>query len=366
MTWWRRVISRNRLESQLDAELREHFDRLVRDFVARGHSDSEARRMARLEFGGMDQVKEACRDARGTRWVDETLQDARYGLRGFRKNPGFTTVAIVTLAIGVGASLAIFNVVDALLAAAAAGAEPVGARSRSRAGSATTPARVSRIRRSASWPIAAICLRRCAASAPKPSMSVRPSALEPAGAAWVSGGYFDTLGITPLPGRLLNASDDERGAPVAAVISHGYWQRRFGGDRDVVGRQLRIEGQQVPIVGITPVGFNGAAIGEPADITLAFNAKPVLQPENDSFVGPDARWILRARASRGGSVARSTAGATRRGLGRSARANIARDISAETRQRILSTTLRRRAGARPARAGCGATCGRRSWWRWRS
>ena len=101
--------------SQLDAELRDHFDRLVAEFIARGYAEHEARRLARLEFGGMDQVKEACRDTRGTRWVDETLQDARYGLRGFRRNPGFTAVAIVTLAIGVGASLAIFNVFDALL-----------------------------------------------------------------------------------------------------------------------------------------------------------------------------------------------------------------------------------------------------------
>jgi hypothetical protein len=115
MMWLRRLINRDRrdrLESQLDAELRDHFDRLVADFRAQGRSRLEAHRLARLEFGGIDQVKEACRDARGTRWVDETIQDVHYGLRGFRKNPGFTCV---TLAIGTGASLAIFNVVDALL-----------------------------------------------------------------------------------------------------------------------------------------------------------------------------------------------------------------------------------------------------------
>jgi hypothetical protein len=70
MTWWRRVFSRNRLESQLDAELRDHFERLVADLIERGYAAGEARRLARLEFGGMDQVKEACRDERGTRWVD--------------------------------------------------------------------------------------------------------------------------------------------------------------------------------------------------------------------------------------------------------------------------------------------------------
>ena len=344
MTWWRRVISRNQLESQLDSELREHFDRLVDDFIARGHSEREARRLARLEFGGLDQVKEACRDARGTRWVDETTQDVRYGLRGFRKNPGFTIVAIVTLAIGIGSSLAIFNVVDALLLRPL----PVPNASELVTFLRWTGDNPSE---SFSYPqIRELADRRdlfaslCGIGTE--TVYVGPSeSLEPTGASWVSGGYFNTLGITAFAGRLLNASDDERGAPVAAVISHGYWKRRFGGALDVIGRELRIEGQQVPIVGITPAGFNGAAIGEPSDITLAINAKPVLQPEDDSFVGPDARWIL--------ALARPAAGLSRDQL--QARLDVVwadllvrtmpEGLSPETRQRILSTTLRLEPGA---------------------
>jgi predicted permease len=344
MTWWRRVFNRDSLESQLDVELRDHFDRLVRDFIAQGHTDSEARRLARLEFGGMDQVKEQCRDARGTRWVDETAQDVRYGLRGFRKNPGFTIVAIVTLAIGVGASLAIFNVFDALLL------RPLPV---SNASELITFTRWngSNPSESFSYPqIRELADRRdlfaslCGIGTE--TVYVGPAeSLEPAGALWVSGGYFNTLGIRAFAGRLLNASDDERGAPVAAVISHGYWRRRFGGDLDVIGRQLRIEGQQVPIVGITPAGFNGAAIGEPADITLAINAKPVLQPEDDSFVGPDARWIL--------ALARPAAGLPLEQL--QARLDVVwadllartlpEGVSAETRKRILSTAIRIESGA---------------------
>lgn len=104
MTWLRRLFNRDRLGSQLDAELRDHFDRLVSDFIAQGRSPHEARRLARLQFGGMDQVKEACRDERGTRWVEEVGQDIRYGVRGFRRQPGFTAVAILTLALGAGAN----------------------------------------------------------------------------------------------------------------------------------------------------------------------------------------------------------------------------------------------------------------------
>jgi hypothetical protein len=88
MKWWRRLLQRDRVERQLDAELRDHFDRLVADYVRSGITEAEARRRARLEFGGIEQVKEHCRDARGTRWVDELVQDLRYGVRLLRRIAG--------------------------------------------------------------------------------------------------------------------------------------------------------------------------------------------------------------------------------------------------------------------------------------
>ena len=261
MTWWRRIFNRNSLESQLDVELRDHFDRLVRDFIAAGHTDSDARRLARLEFGGLDQVKEACRDARGTRWIDDTTQDVRYGLRGFRKNPGFTAVAILTLAIGVGANLAIFNVFDALLLRPL----PVP-----HASELITMTRVQQGNSGAhfSYPqvqqlsehtelFTALC------GIGSDTLYVGPvEALEPVGAAWVSGRYFDTLRLAPFMGRLLTAADDTPAATPVAVLSHKYWRRRWGGDPRIVGQTMLIEGQAVPIVGITPEGFTGATVGE--------------------------------------------------------------------------------------------------------
>src|SRR5262245_44921944 len=115
MRWVGRLLRRDQLERQLDVELRDHFERQVADYIAEGSSDADARRRAALEFGGLDQIKELCRDARGTRWVDDIVQDLRYGYRGLLRNPGFTAVAVLTLALGVGANAAVFSVVNALM-----------------------------------------------------------------------------------------------------------------------------------------------------------------------------------------------------------------------------------------------------------
>jgi hypothetical protein len=314
MSWWRRVFTRNRLESQLDAELRDHFDRLVGDFIARGYAENEARRLARREFGGMDQVKEACRDARGTRWVDETLQDARYGLRGFRKDPGFTIVAVVTLAIGVGANLAIFNVFDALLLRPlpVPHASELITMTRWMNGNSGAHFSYPQVQQLADRTdlFTALC------GIGSDTVYVGPAdALEPVGAAWVSGRYFDTLRLTPLMGRLLTAADDTPAASPVAVLSHDYWSRRLGGDSRIVGQTLLIEGQPVPIVGITPEGFTGATVGESADVTLSIHARAILQPENAGVTGSRLAMDSRAGAASAGTLSRAAAGGPRRRLG---------------------------------------------------
>lgn len=115
MTWWQRLRRRNQLEEQLDKELRFHLDRHVADLTARGHSPEEARRHARQAIGGPEQVKESCRDARGTRWLEAFWQDLRYGLRTLRQKPGFAAITLATLALGIGATTVMFTVVDSVL-----------------------------------------------------------------------------------------------------------------------------------------------------------------------------------------------------------------------------------------------------------
>src|SRR4029453_419007 len=115
MTRWRRLFNRTALETQLDRELQFHVDQHANELVARGLDPVEARRQAGLDIGGPEQVKEQCRDARGTRWADDLVQDVRYGIRALRQRAGFTAVAVGTLALGIGATTLMFTVIAGVM-----------------------------------------------------------------------------------------------------------------------------------------------------------------------------------------------------------------------------------------------------------
>src|SRR3977135_1699359 len=115
MTWWQRLWRRRKMEDQLEKELRFHLDQHASELIARGHDPQEARRQARLALGGPEQVKEQCRDARGTRWVEDLWQGFRYALPTLRQKPAFAAVALLTLALGIASTTIIFTVVNGVL-----------------------------------------------------------------------------------------------------------------------------------------------------------------------------------------------------------------------------------------------------------
>jgi len=204
MTWWGRLFRRRRLERELDAEIRDHYERQVADFVATGVSEAEARRLARLALGGDDQIKEQCRDARGTRWIEDIVQDVRYACRVLAKAPVFTMVAILSLALGIGANTAIFSLVNGVLLRTL----PVRDPERLvllKDGSWTNP--IWEQIRERQWRLfdgaVAWGAEEFDLAAGGPSLKVE--------GLWVSGGFFDLAGVPPLRGRLITPADDVPG-----------------------------------------------------------------------------------------------------------------------------------------------------------
>jgi putative ABC transport system permease protein len=264
MTWLGRLLNHRRLERELDAELRDHLQRQVADYVAGGMPEAEARRRARLEFGGVEPTKEYCRDARGTRLVDDFLQDLRYGWRSLGKSKAFALVAIASLALGIGANTAVFTVVDALILRTL----PVH-----------EPARLVRLDGS-SWtnPIwEEIRARQHQLFAGAAACSDMDFDLASGGEAdfakgfFASGGFFEVVGVPAILGRTLSPADDRRDGGSegpAAVISHAFWMRRFGGSADVLGRPLALNGVPFTIVGVTPPGFFGPTVGRSFDVAV--------------------------------------------------------------------------------------------------
>ena len=194
MTWWGRLLSRRRLERELDAELRDHYERQLADYLAAGMPEPDARRRARLALGGDDQIKEQCRDARGTRWVEDVVQDLRYASRLLAKAPVFTAMAVLSLALGIGANTAIFSIVNSVLLRTL----PVRDPERLvllKGGSWTNPIWEQIRERQTTLFDGAVAWGEeqfdLAAGGPS----------QPVDGLWVNGGFFDVLGVPLVVGR---------------------------------------------------------------------------------------------------------------------------------------------------------------------
>jgi predicted permease len=344
MNDWRRLFRSRRVERELDAELRDHLERQVADYISAGLTEPEARRRAELEFGGLDQVKEICRDVRGTRLVEEVVQDLRYAFRLFRTAPGFTSVVLLTLALGIGANVAVFSLVDALLLRPLPVSKPHELVELLRVQDTNYVEHFSypQVRHLGEQPdlFSALC------AFGTDTLNVGPpDAVEPTRGAWVTGSYYQTLGVSAAAGRLITPEDDRPAAPPVAVISGRYWERRFGRDTGAIGRSLHIEGVPVTIVGVSPPEFLGAIVGEAADVTVPLNLRPRLQPERAGFLEESARWLRILARPRDGLSRDEVKARLNVTWAQWVRSGTAAALSPEARARALASTLDLRSGA---------------------
>ncbi|MGD0736402.1 MAG: ABC transporter permease [Terracidiphilus sp.] len=255
MSWFQRLFTGKRMERELDAELRFHMEQQVADKVRAGMTEDEARRATRLEFGGMAQIKEDCRESRGTLWVASVLQDLRFALRQLRNSPAFAITAILTLSLGIGASAAIFNVIDAVLL------QPLPYADQDRlvypvfvgnAGDTLPSSYLSYLDVRAQ--------QRSFEALAGYSMFGRVNLEGPSGPVALSAvkstdNFFDVFGVKPLLGRTFLPGEDQPGKDNVVVLSFEVWQSSFGGSADVVGKDVELDGIANTVIGVMPAGF---------------------------------------------------------------------------------------------------------------
>jgi predicted permease len=298
-----------RRDDELDEEIRSHLRMAIRERVERGETPEQARAAAQREFGNVGLVKEVTRDMWGWGWWERLLQDVRYGLRFMRRGPGFTAVAILTLALGIGANTAIFSVVDAVLLRSLPVREPdrlvlfrsVGGEGFDIGGHNGSITRDSSGRTVwSSFPYQTYTRFREQQSALSDvfafgTLSLNVNAFGQADVASgqaVSGNYYTALGVPAVIGRTLVDDDDDAAAPPVAVITHRYWQTRFGGDPAVIGKQINLNNHAFTIVGVTPPGFNGTMnVGSSQEITVPLASESRLMAERSRM--KNNMWWLR-------------------------------------------------------------------------
>jgi predicted permease len=248
--WFRR----NSMEAELEEELRAHVEQQAEKYVQAGMSPEEAARRARLEFGGIEQVKEECRDSWGVRLITELGQDLRYGLRQLRRNPGFTVVAIVTLALGIGANTAIFSVVYGVLL------RPLPFPNPDRLINlydAEGPDRYEPVPYLdfLDWQRKNHSFTELAAWMSDNLILTGREGTEYVSVADVSASFFSTLGVRLARGRAFLPEEDKQGGKPVVIIGHQFWERHFSGSPQAVGKGLVLSGKDYTVVGVLSAGF---------------------------------------------------------------------------------------------------------------
>jgi len=303
---WRNMFHAGAAECDLDAEIRSQLDLLIEDHVARGHPRAEAERLARIEFGGVDQVKEAVRSVRTAAWLDELVRDVRYGCRSLRRNPGFTIAAILTIALGIGVNATIFTILNGIVfrPLRLPGADRIVSISQVFDGRA-----INRSRRLEtywfSYPEYQAyrdgnhVLSGLLAYAPYVTATLGGAQPRLLTGALTSCNYFEVLEVPPALGRGFAPSDCAGpGTNAVVVLSDEVWRTVFGADPSLVGRYVTLNRMPFSVIGIVPRGF-----GPTGPVAAAFWAPLTMQAallRNEKWLDDsNASWLAMLGRARG-------------------------------------------------------------------
>ena len=253
----RALFRRGAMEFEMDEELRSHFENQVEKLVASGLSREEALRRARVGFGGYEQLKEECRDARGVNLIETVLHDVRYALRMLRGSPSFTAVAILTLALGIGANTAIFSVVDSVLLRPLPYRDPAGlvmlweqsSQHKNPHNTVSPPDFLD-------WQSRNNVFTEMASIFDEHANYTGNGLPQEVVLQDVSANFFSVLGVTPILGTGFTAENGKAGHDNVVVLSYGFWKERFAGDAEVIGKSILLNGKAQTIVGVTPENFS--------------------------------------------------------------------------------------------------------------
>src|SRR5229473_432316 len=288
MNWFKQLFSRRRLFNDLSEEIQAHLEEKIEELVATGMPRKEATAAARREFGNVTLVEQDSRTV--WRWpsIENFLMDIRYGLRMLRKNPGFTAVAVLTLALGIGANTAIFTAFDALVLRPLPVKDPDSLAAVFRTTPGEPHGRLSypdylyyrdHNRSFSEFSLSAFGMAVTTSDLPAAGPVSAPhvagavgfrlpqflqGSAQPIGCFFVSGNYFSMLGATPLLGRILLPDDDQPNSPPVVLMSGNFWQRQFHSNPKVVGSVLHLNGIPFTVIGVTPVDYLGTAPDVPS------------------------------------------------------------------------------------------------------
>ena len=309
----RSLVRRNAVDRELDDEMRFHLDRQVTANIEAGMSPREARNAALREFGGLEQFKEECRDMRRANWLLDFFQDLRFGVRMLSKSPAFTSIAILTLALGIGANTAIYSLANAVLFNSLKVQEPktlyllqwsarTSPNHASRTGYGDCQDKEKPVLVQCSFPTpffnkvadtGVFAHFATFAGAPQMSLSGNGPATTVDNAEYVSGDYFETLGIHAEAGRLIAPADDTLSAAPVVVLTYGCWKSKFGASQSAIGKTINLNRVAFTIIGVAQRNFDSMAPGEQYQMWIPIStAQKVDVPWDNRDADPNNYWML--------------------------------------------------------------------------